>query len=126
MDHFKVSERGFSLKLDGDLDMRFYTHTGIPVSERLEKASYNDLKDLFVEHTDFSDRFIEKVVKELAVVKRKTPFHTTHQFRDRAKSFGINDKKLAVIFQAFRIKVNDELDQLDRFLETFVPYLTSG
>lgn len=124
MDHFKVAERGFSLKLDGPLDMRFDQTQWVSVSERLNLATYQDILELMIEETDFGESLRERIAKELSVTKRKQEFTTTGQFRDRAKSIDISDKMLAVLFQAFRILVNNELKELDTFLEWFVNYLS--
>jgi 16S rRNA C1402 N4-methylase RsmH len=74
--------------------------------------------------TDFGDSLRDRIAKELTVAKRKQEFTTTRQFRDRAKSIEVSDKMLAVLFQAFRILVNNELKELDTFLESFMKYLT--
>ncbi len=123
MEHFKDASRGFSIKHDGPLDMRYDTSQWQPVALWLAQATYQDLVDNLVEYADFSEKYIDWIAKELVQHKKSHPFHTTHDVRDCAKNLGINDKKLAVIFQSWRIQINNELDEFDRFLETFVDYL---
>lgn len=126
MDHFKVAERGFSLKLDGPLDMRFDTSTGIPVATRLKSAWYDELQKIFTEYCDFGEKYVDRITHELLNRRKKFPLATTGDMKKRAAASAISDKKLAVIFQAFRIFINKELAELERFLALFPVYLAPG
>jgi len=123
MDHFKVAERGFSIKLDGDLDMRFDTTSWMPVSERLKKTHFEELDTLFTHYTDFWQQYREWISRELIIAKRKNPFETTGDVKVWAKKHGINAKVLAILFQAWRIYINNELGDLEDFLKIFDNYL---
>lgn len=126
MDHFKVAERWFSIKKDGPLDMRYDRTQWLSAEKRLAQANYNDILNMFQTHTDFGEKFTQRIAEELHVAKRKQKFSTTWAMKIWAKDRGINDKKLAVIFQALRIVVNGELDELTVFLQSFYKYLTPG
>jgi len=80
--------------------------------------------ETFKIHTDFGVKFTQWIAEELHIAKRKQKFSTTGDVKAWAKKLGINDKKLAVIFQALRIVVNGELDELAVFLQNFYKYLT--
>ena len=123
MDHFKVAERGFSIKLDGALDMRFDTSSWIPVSEWLKKTHFEELDSLFERYTDFWQTYREWISRELIKQKRKNPFKTTGDVKVRAKKNEINAKVLAILFQARRIFINDELVDLEKFLDRFDDFL---
>lgn len=125
MDHFKEADRWFSLKLDWKMDMRYDTSLWTPVYEWLEKANYTTLYNNFTLYTDYTEKYIDRLTKELIIAKNKKPMITTLDFADRAKTVWINDKKLAVIFQSFRILINDELWELDKFLQSFIKYIPS-
>lgn len=125
MDHFKVANRGFSIKLDGPLDMRYNRTQGIPASKIIEKYNYKQLLMMWGKWTDFSDKFCELITKELITTRKKQTFVTTQDMRTWAKKLGINDKKLAVIFQALRIETNNELGELEKFLQLFPNFLTN-
>jgi len=123
MDHFKEADRWFSIKLEGDLDMRYDTSKGMSVKQRLVKTHFQEMNEVFSLYTDFWQRYREQCVRDLLKARKKTPFHTTQDVRKRAKSADINDKVLAIIFQAWRIYINDELWALDSFLKEFHHYL---
>ncbi len=123
MDHFKIAERGFSIKLDGDLDMRYDRAVGIPASTWLKQANYEDLMQAWELYTDFSPKYRDWISKELVQAMKTKSFETTQQLREWAKTHNINDKVLAVFFQAIRITVNDELGELQKFLQSFLPFL---
>lgn len=126
MDHFKEADRGFSIKLDGDLDMRFDTSQWIPVSEWLAKANYQELYDAFELYADFSSKYTDIITKELMAWKWRSPLLTTKDVKEWASHAGINDKKLAVIFQTWRIVINNELGELDSVLQKFTQFLHQG
>ncbi len=123
MDHFKVAERGFSIKLDGDLDMRYDITQGVPVRRWLEMTHFEELVDIFRQYTDFWQRYREDISRKLVAQRKSAPFKTTHDVRKWAKENKINDKVLAIIFQTWRIFINDELGALKNFLATFTKFL---
>jgi 16S rRNA (cytosine1402-N4)-methyltransferase len=125
MDHFKEADRGFSLKRDGELDMRYDRSVWMSAADRLARATYDELMMIFEKFTDFWQKYSWDIVKNLMVAKKKKPFTTTQELRERAKANWINDKKLAVIFQAIRIQVNWELEELEKFLQSFTNFLIS-
>jgi len=59
MDHFKEADRGFSIKLDGELDMRFDTSRGDTVREWLKKTHFEQMNTLFEKYTDFGQSYRE-------------------------------------------------------------------
>lgn len=126
MDHFKEADRGFSIRLDGALDMRYDTSSWESVAAWLERANYQDIYTNLELYSDFSDKMKDIIAKDLVNTKKSTPFLTTHDVREWSKKVWISDKKLAVIFQSRRIHVNKELDQLDSFLTSFPKYIKSG
>lgn len=126
MDHFKIANRGFSIKLDGDLDMRFDRSQWISCVQRLRTTHFQELVVLFEAHTDFSKKYRERIARELLTTIKNSWFETTGQVRARAKNLWISDKNLAILFQTFRIHVNKELDQLHTFMQVFYKYLRPG
>lgn len=121
MEHFKDGNRGFSIKKDGPLDMRFDITNWISATEWLRTCTTNQFHAMLTNYTDFSVKRISYTTEQFF----KTPrvFATTHALSVRAKSLGMNEKVLAVFFQALRIVVNGELDEFASFLRQFPDYL---
>jgi len=109
--------------MDGILDMRYDTTKGMPASERLLKASHQQLMTAITSWTDFSDRVVKHIVDQLMVDRRKRQRKTTQELVLRGNEQGMNDKTLAVFFQAIRISVNNELEELQNFLQYFPKWL---
>lgn len=121
MEHFKDGDRGFSIKKDGPLDMRFDTALGIPAHERLLTCTTNQFHAMLTNFTDFSPKWIGHATEQFFKTDRLFP--TTHALSTRAKSIGMSDKVMAIFFQAIRIVINGELDEFALFLERFPTYL---
>ncbi len=124
MEHFKDGERGFSIKKDGPLDMRFDTAVWIPAHAWLATCTTNQFHTMLTNFTDFSPKRIAHTTEQF--FKTDRTFMTTFALSARAKTIGMSDKVLAVFFQAIRIVVNGELDEFASFLDQFPAYLKSG
>jgi 16S rRNA (cytosine1402-N4)-methyltransferase len=122
MEHFKDGERGFSIKKDGPLDMRFDTSVWMAAQERLSTCTTNQFHAMLTNFTDFSEKRIVKTSEEF--FKTNRDFSTTFTLSTRAKTIGMSDKVMAIFFQAIRIVVNGELDEFQSFLDQFTNYLT--
>ena len=108
--------RGFSVKLDGPLDMRMNPERGQPASALLEKITPKALAALLVENAD------EPHATTLASALAGKTFVSTAKFANaiRATLPGIKTEDAALsvrrVFQALRIAVNDEFSALDMLL----------
>ena len=123
MEHFKDPTRGFSIKYDGPLDMRFDPKNPITAEWILKNYSFDQLKEVFAKYWDFGWKLLDEIVKQIMLHKSK--LKTTFDLKNALKSL-LSEKKIAVVFQALRIETNKELEQLEKFLEVFPEYLTSG
>ncbi len=103
--------------------MRFDTNKGISAQQWLASASYQELKDALTDWTDFSSRYVDKIVEQLMTDRRKRQRKTTQELVTRGNQNSMNDKTLAIFFQAIRIAVNKELEELQNFLQYFPEYL---
>ncbi|USN54416.1 MAG: 16S rRNA (cytosine(1402)-N(4))-methyltransferase [Candidatus Peribacteria bacterium] len=108
------------------MDMRYDRTQGKSAKERLQQVRFPELFACFQTYTDFSDKYCTWIAEELLVAVKKSALSTTRDLSIRAEQLGINDKKLAVIFQAIRITVNNELGELELFLQKFPGYLRTG
>jgi len=121
-----VAERGFSYRADAPLDMRMDQTTGQTAAELLEAISLNDLTDLL--RANGEDRLARRIAQ--AIINAR-PLSTTGQLADVVSSAvpaavrrrGHPAKRT---FQALRIAVNGELDQLRPALEAALDVLVPG
>jgi 16S rRNA (cytosine1402-N4)-methyltransferase len=125
------SQRGFSFAGDEPLDMRFDPEgPGPTAATLLNRSSQTELEEIFREYGEEprARRIVRLVVQE----RRRQPFHTTRQLVkvvEQAQGPGRRRGRLhpaTRVFQALRIAVNLELDELTAFLEQAPDWLEPG
>ena len=118
-------ERGFSFSIDGPLDMRMDNSQGITAAQWLSAASEGELRDVLRTYGE------ERQAKSIArAIVRARPVTTTEQLaeivstcvhrHDRGKHPATR------VFQAVRIRVNDELKELEVGIELAFARLKVG
>lgn len=118
--------RGFSVKLDGPLDMRMNPQRSQPASGLLQRIKPDALAELLVENSD------EPHAAALAPVLAGKSFTTTRELataiRTALPRLNKDDCALTVrrVFQTLRIAVNDEFSALETFLRNLPTCLTPG
>ena len=118
--------RGFSVKLNGPLDMRMNPQRGQPASALLEKLKPAVLATMFAENAD------ELHAAVLAPALARKSFATTTALAAAVRAalprLNKEDGDLTVrrVFQALRIAVNDEFSALDTFLRNLPACLNPG
>ncbi|RKZ29115.1 16S rRNA (cytosine(1402)-N(4))-methyltransferase [bacterium] len=121
------SDRGFSFKKEGLLDMRFDRNSSKTAYIVVNRYSEKKLTSIF---HDFADlRNARNIAKKIIAARQKKPITTTTELAEIvAKDVPIRRRNdfLAKIFQAIRIEVNDELDKLRKALESSLEILASG
>ncbi|MDR1826468.1 MAG: 16S rRNA (cytosine(1402)-N(4))-methyltransferase RsmH [Rickettsiales bacterium] len=110
-------ERGFSWRFDAPLDMRM-DGEGPAAAELIENSPPEELAKILSEYGDVN----AKLAAALARALKKTPPKTTFQLRDLI----FDPKNTAKVFQAIRIKVNGELDEIERALAAVPALLSIG
>ena len=116
-------ERGFSVKLDGPLDMRMNPERGLAASEWLARTRPEALARALLENAD------EPRAERLAAALAGRVFATTGALaRAVAALVPAPDGEDTVrrVFQAVRIEVNEEFGALDAFLRVLPGCLASG
>jgi len=121
MEHFKDAKRWFSMKKDGPLDMRFDTNQKISAEFVLKNYTERQLYSILEMYWDFKGTYLKNIVK--AIIKEKEKIKSTKDLVEVLKGIWISFKKIAVVFQVLRIEVNNELEQLEVFLDKFYKYL---
>lgn len=121
-------ERGFSFMHDGPLDMRMDTTSGQSAAEWLKSASVESVT--WVLKNFGEERFAKRIAHAIVKRNRKQPMTRTceltaliartNPFRDKYKHTATRT------FQAIRIYVNNELQELKQALEGTLAVLTTG
>lgn len=125
--HFDDSERGFSFRFNGALDMRMNKRAGITAADVLNTYKEEDIANLFYLFGELksSRRLAAVIVKE----REKQPIKTIEGFLEIIKPlFGREreKKELAKVFQALRIEVNQEMEALKEMLNAATEALRPG
>ena len=120
-------ERGFGHRNAGPLDMRFDRTTAIPATRILNEASADDLAAIFAEYGEV--RHPGSLARAIIKKRVSSPIATTGELSTLVATCCPREhenKTLAQVFQALRIVVNNELENLETFLETFPAALKPG
>ncbi|MGY3548791.1 16S rRNA (cytosine1402-N4)-methyltransferase [Bradyrhizobium sp. USDA 4472] len=119
--------RGFSFRLDGPLDMRM-GQTGPTAADIVARASESDLADII--HLFGEERHSRRVARAIVADRQEAPFTTTRALADlvgrvvRSKPGDIHPATRT--FQALRIFVNEELEELQTALASAERVLKPG
>jgi len=115
---FDSAERGFSLRFDGDLDMRMNQAGTLTAKTIVNTYEEDDLYRVLRSYGEIDG--LRKVVEALMRARQKTEITTTSQLTALLMPLAPRKKEhkfLAQVFQALRIEVNDEMAVLKSFLE---------
>ena len=120
--HIDLPERGFSIKADGPLDMRFDESSDVSAATLVNTADESTLSTIIFQYGE--ERFARKIVKMIMERRAIEPFSST---RDLAQAiehllprYERTQHPATRTFQALRIAVNHELDQLKQVLPEFL------
>jgi 16S rRNA (cytosine1402-N4)-methyltransferase len=121
-------KRGFSFQSDGPLDMRMDRTRGEPASALVNTLTQGDLEGMLRRYGE--GRWARRIAKAIVGRRQKTPIATTTQLRDIIASAILKPPRrihpATKAFQAIRIAVNDELNNLERVIREGIPLLKSG
>lgn len=126
MEHYKDTSRGFSIKGDAALDMRFDPTKGVSAQQWIAKASAADLERCFIEYADFTLDKARELSTAILRARTKSPIITTRDLVQVLYTCGLGWPASSIIFQAIRIEINQELEQLKNFLQKLPQLLNPG
>ena len=124
------ASRGFSFRMDGPLDMRMDTTTGPTAAQWLATASEEEIARVI--HTLGEERYARKIAKAIVQTRQSTALQTTQQLAKLVAQVVPANKKdptqnpATRTFQAIRIHINSELDELSKALEAAMSLLEDG
>ena len=121
-------QRGFSFRFDAPLDMRMDTSKGETAAEWLATAEEGELAEVI--HDYGEERFARQIARAIVAARQERAIHTTKQLSDivaqsvRTREPGKNPATRT--FQAIRIHINRELEELESVLPQCVDHLKPG
>lgn len=125
--HFDDSERGFSFRFDGALDMRMNKRAGITAANVVNTYTEERLANIFYLYGELKNS--RKLAAVLVKARTSQPIATIGEFLETIKPlFGKEreKKELAKVFQALRIEVNQEMEALKEMLAAATQVLRPG
>jgi len=123
-------ERGFSFREEGPLDMRMDQRLDQTATYLVNHLSADELKDIL--HKYGEERWAKRIAKAIVREREQGSIETTQALRKavhHAIPRRFHSRKIdpaTKTFQAFRIKVNDELGNLKKILESGWKLLRKG
>ena len=116
---FDEPGRGFSFQREGPLDMRMNRQLGATARDVLRTASLEELARIFRVYGE--EKRARAIARKIVAEREQTPLETTTQLA-RLVERVLGPKRSGIhpatrVFQALRIAVNNELDNLKRGLE---------
>lgn len=120
-------DRGFSIRLVGELDMRMDTTQGSNAREIVNASDEAELYRIFRQYGEIHNA--GKLVLEILKTRQQHEITTTGQLKEAiipCAPKGKENQYLAKAFQAIRIEVNDELDSLKDLLQQSAVIIKPG
>jgi 16S rRNA (cytosine1402-N4)-methyltransferase len=114
---FDVGERGFSIREEGDLDMRMDRKMSLTAGKVVNSYNEKELARILYQYGEISNA--RSLASAIVSARINKPVKTTDEFVKIVRRYApprIENKYLARVFQAIRIEVNDELGALSEFL----------
>jgi 16S rRNA (cytosine1402-N4)-methyltransferase len=121
------ASRGFSFSEDGPLDMRMDPASGTSAAKWLETASESEISRVLKTYGE--ERFSRRIARSIVATRHEAPLQTTRQLAELvAAAVPVREKNkhpATRSFQAIRIFINSELDEitavLDQVIEVLAP-----
>ncbi len=123
---FNESERGFSIRFQGPLDMRMDRRSTTSAKEIIATYSEQQLHLLFQQYGEVTNA--KTLAKQIVSARNNAPCNTIEQFKALISAVvkGNPNKYLAQVFQALRMEVNDEMGALKEMLQQLPLVLKPG
>lgn len=113
-----TAERGFSLRFEGELDMRMNQLQSKTAKQILEEYSESDLHKILGMYGEV--RNARTLAQAIVRHRANETIESTQEFKNILKQYaprGRENKYYAQVFQALRIEVNEEMQALEEMLE---------
>ncbi|MCK4621649.1 MAG: 16S rRNA (cytosine(1402)-N(4))-methyltransferase RsmH [Desulfuromonadales bacterium] len=123
-------ERGFSFRYDAPLDMRMNPQAGITAAEVINQAEEAELVRIFFEYGE--ERFSRKIARKIVAQRKETPIVRTGELAQLVRQVVPGGNRpgrihpATRVFQALRIHVNEELEQVRNGVAAGIELLKPG
>jgi 16S rRNA (cytosine1402-N4)-methyltransferase len=121
-------ERGFSFMREGKLDMRMDSSSGVDAATWIANVSEVELARVLWEYGE--ERFSRRIAKAIVTARQLAPITTTTALAEIIKTahpaWQKGKNPATQSFQAIRIAINHELDDLEQGLKQSFDALTTG
>ena len=124
---FDVAERGFSTRFDGELDLRMDRRQETTARQLVNNATLEELTRMLRLYGELPNAY--QMAKAICRARMEKEIVTTFDLRDAVSRHlprGMENKYLAMLFQALRIEVNGELEALKEMLQQAMDLLVPG
>ncbi|ASQ45435.1 Ribosomal RNA small subunit methyltransferase H [Legionella clemsonensis] len=120
--------RGFSFLQQGPLDMRMDLGQDLNAAQFINEAEADEMAAIFREYGE--ERFARRIARAIVTARAESPITTTEELAEIVKQANPKWEKhkhpATRVFQAIRIHVNQELNELTKCLETAIDVLGIG
>ncbi|MDK7374366.1 16S rRNA (cytosine(1402)-N(4))-methyltransferase RsmH [Weeksella virosa] len=113
---FDTPERGFSIRFDGELDMRMNINSSLSAKNIVNEYDEDQLADIFYNYGELKGS--RRLASEIIKARNNQLIETIEHLKDIFSFIPKNkeNKFFAQVFQALRIEVNDEMAALREML----------
>ncbi len=124
------AERGFSFRGEGPLDMRMDQRLNRTAADLINRLSSKELEDTLFRYGE--EKWAKRIARAIVQERDQEPLRTTQALKKIVHSAiprRFHSRRIdpaTRTFQAFRIRVNEELDNLGKILETGWKVLKRG
>ncbi len=119
--------RGFSYRYNSDLDMRFDSTEGNSAKEFLNSADEFTLAKVIKELGE--EKQYKKIAINIVKYSKESKMNTTYDLKNAIEEVSRKkhiNKTLSRVFQAIRMKVNNEIENLNSLLNSSLEYIKKG
>jgi len=120
-------ESGFTFREDSPLDLRMNKNEGITAADVLNNLAEKEIAEILFKFGE--EKKSRLIAKKIVEVRTKKKFETTFQLKEIVEKIVPPNyllKSLSRVFQALRIYVNNELDELKLFLDKSINLLNKS
>ena len=123
------AKRGFSFSVDGPLDMRMDPTSGLTALQWINTAPEDEITQVINNYGE--ERFASRIARAITNQRSDQEITTTFELKNLVstaipRKFHTGKEPATKTFQAIRIFLNKELDDLRYFCEHVVPLLANG